>query len=67
MRSDSTDPSVYTYQGRMVSDHWARLAVTYGGANEEFRAKGIETDDATAVDLHALDMLHIERRIARFP
>jgi cyclopropane fatty-acyl-phospholipid synthase-like methyltransferase len=43
----------------MVAAHWARLPVSYEGAFESLRSKGIEPDDVTAEDLHWVDMLHM--------
>ncbi len=55
----STSDSGYTPQGQMVAEHWTRLAVTFEGAVESLRSKGIDPDKATAEDLHALDMMHM--------
>lgn len=61
--SDNSNPAGrgagYTHQGQLVAANWARLAVTYEGAIESLRSKGIEPDKATVEDLHALDMLHM--------
>ena len=56
--------SGYTSQGQMVAEHWERSAVTYEGAIESLRLRGIEPDKATSEDLHALDMLHMGGRAA---
>jgi 2-polyprenyl-3-methyl-5-hydroxy-6-metoxy-1,4-benzoquinol methylase len=49
----------YTDQGRLVADHWSRLAVNYEGALRSLEERGIATDKVTVEDLHALDMLHM--------
>ena len=46
-----------TPQGELVAAHWARLSLTVDGAIEALRAKGIGIEQATADDLHRLDML----------
>ncbi len=48
-----------TCQGEQVAAHWARLSVTLDGALEALRMRGINSEEATAEDLHALDMLHM--------
>ena len=54
-----TSNSGYTQQGQLIAEHWTRLAVTYEGAVESLRSKGIDPDQATVEDLHALDMMHM--------
>ena len=49
--------SAFTDQGRKVASHWSRLAVTYEGALQSLKEKGIEAVDVA--DLHALDMIHM--------
>ena len=49
----------YTDQGRRVSDHWLKLAVTYELALQQFENSGIADDEVTVEDLHGLDMLHM--------
>ena len=49
----------YTERGRMVAVHWARPSVSYEGAFESLRTKGIEPVDITAEDLHGIDMLQM--------
>ena len=48
-----------TRQGQMVAAHWARLSLTVDGALQAVRSQGIAPAQATADDLHALDMLHM--------
>ncbi len=48
-----------TPQGPQVSAHWARLSLTVDGALQELRSRGIAPEQATADDLHTLDMLHM--------
>lgn len=48
-----------TSQGQQVAAHWARLALTLDGAIQELRSKGIAPEQATADDLHAIDMTHM--------
>jgi ubiquinone/menaquinone biosynthesis C-methylase UbiE len=48
-----------TPQGQKVAAHWATLSLTLEGALQTLRAKGIDPKDATADDLHAVDMLHM--------
>jgi len=48
-----------TRQGQMVAAHWARLSLTVDGALQALRSQGIAPEQATADDLHALDMLHM--------
>jgi ubiquinone/menaquinone biosynthesis C-methylase UbiE len=43
----------------MVAAHWARLSLTLDGAMQALRSQGIAPGQATADDLHALDMLHM--------
>ena len=61
--SESTNParssSGYTAQGQLIAEHWTKLAVTYQGAVESLRSKGIDPGKATVEDLHALDMMHM--------
>jgi MPBQ/MSBQ methyltransferase len=61
--SNDTTPSPattgFTPQGRMVAAHWARVSLTVDGAIETLRSRGIEPEEATAEDLHALDMNHM--------
>lgn len=54
-----TSNSGYTEQGQLIAEHWTRSAVTYQGAVESLRSKGIDPNQATAEDLHSLDMLHM--------
>ena len=48
-----------TAQGQMVAAHWARLSLTVDGTLQALRSQGIAPEQATADDLHALDMLHM--------
>jgi sarcosine/dimethylglycine N-methyltransferase len=48
-----------TPQGEKVAAHWARLSLTMDGALQALRSQGIAPGQATAEDLHALDMLHM--------
>ena len=48
-----------TPQGELVAAHWARLSLTVDGAMQALRSKGIALEQATADDLHGLDMLHM--------
>jgi len=48
-----------TSQGQKVAAHWARLSLTVDGATQSLRARGIALEQATAEDLHALDMIHM--------
>ena len=61
--SENDDPpssdSGSTPQGQMVAEHWTRLGVTFEGAVESLRSKGIDPDKAAAENLHALDMMHM--------
>jgi ubiquinone/menaquinone biosynthesis C-methylase UbiE len=51
--------AVYTQQGRMVTDHWARKAVTYEGALQRLQSEGIDPESVTVEDLYPLDMIHM--------
>jgi ubiquinone/menaquinone biosynthesis C-methylase UbiE len=61
--TDDANPAVslagFTLQGQQVAAHWARLSLTVDGALHALRSKGIAPEQATADDLHALDMLHM--------
>ena len=61
--TDDATPAVSiagaTRQGQMVAAHWARLSLTVDGALQALRSQGIAPEQATADDLHALDMLHM--------
>ena len=46
-----------TPQGELVAAHWARLSLTVEGAKQALRSRGIAIEQATADDLHGLDML----------
>jgi hypothetical protein len=48
-----------TPQGELVAAHWARLSLTVDGAMLALRSRGIAIEQATADDLHRLDMLHM--------
>ena len=48
-----------TPQGELVAMHWARLSLTIDGAMQALQAKGIAPGQATASDLHGMDMLHM--------
>ena len=48
-----------TPQGEQVAAHWARLSLTVDGAMQALRSRGIAIEQATADDLHGLDMLHM--------
>jgi 2-polyprenyl-3-methyl-5-hydroxy-6-metoxy-1,4-benzoquinol methylase len=48
-----------TSQGQKVAAHWARLSLTVDGATQSLRSRGIALEQATAEDLHALDMIHM--------
>ena len=60
---DDANPSVSmagsTPQGQRVAAHWARLSLTVDGAMQTLRSQGIAPEQATAEDLHALDMIHM--------
>jgi ubiquinone/menaquinone biosynthesis C-methylase UbiE len=43
----------------MVAAHWARLSLTVDGARQTLQAQGIAPEQATADDLHAMDMNHM--------
>ncbi len=49
----------FTAQSQLIAEHWAKLAVTFEGAVEVLRSKGINPGDATVEDLHSLDMMHM--------
>ncbi len=49
----------YTPQGRTVTEHWARSALTYEGAIQYIQSEGIDLDRVAVEDLHSLDMLHM--------
>jgi len=55
----ASPPAGMTRQGQQVAAHWARLSLTLGGALETLRSRGIEPEQATAEDVHAVDMLHM--------
>ena len=59
MTHEQARQSFVTDQGRKVSDHWARLAVTFDGAVKSLEAKGISAKSARAEDLHSMDMIHM--------
>jgi SAM-dependent methyltransferase len=48
-----------TPQGELVAAHWASLSLTVDGAMQALRSRGIAIEQATAGDLHGLDMLHM--------
>lgn len=48
-----------TPQGQAVAAHWARLSLTVDGAVQALKSKGVTPDQATADDLHGMDMLHM--------
>jgi sarcosine/dimethylglycine N-methyltransferase len=48
-----------TPQGESVAAHWARLSLTVDGAMQALQSKGIAPGQATASDLHGMDMLHM--------
>ena len=48
-----------TQQGQQVAAHWAKLSVTYDGAVKALKEKGVNPEQATADDLHAVDMIHM--------
>jgi 2-polyprenyl-3-methyl-5-hydroxy-6-metoxy-1,4-benzoquinol methylase len=48
-----------TPQGELVAAHWARLSLTLEGARQALQAQGIAPGQATASDLHGMDMLHM--------
>ena len=48
-----------TPQGELVAAHWARLSLTVDGALQALRSRGVAVEQATADDLHGLDMLHM--------
>jgi ubiquinone/menaquinone biosynthesis C-methylase UbiE len=52
-------PAGITRQGEQVAAHWARLSLTLNGALETLRSRGIQPEQATAEDVHAVDMLHM--------
>jgi hypothetical protein len=43
----------------MVTEHWARKAMTYEGAIQRLQSEGIDPDSVTVDNLHALDMIHL--------
>jgi ubiquinone/menaquinone biosynthesis C-methylase UbiE len=43
----------------MVAAHWARLSLTVDGAMQALRAAGVAPEQATAADLHRMDMNHM--------
>jgi hypothetical protein len=61
--TDNANPAVSmaasTLQGQMVAAHWARLPLTFDGAMQVLQAQGIAPGQATADDLHAIDMNHM--------
>jgi ubiquinone/menaquinone biosynthesis C-methylase UbiE len=61
--TDDANPAVSTAgttpQGQMVAAHWARLSLTVDGAMQTLQAQGIAPEQATADDLHAMDMNHM--------
>jgi ubiquinone/menaquinone biosynthesis C-methylase UbiE len=61
--ADDANPSVTiagsTAQGQKVAAHWARLSLTVDRAIQSLRSRGIAPEQATAEDLHALDMMHM--------
>ena len=61
--SDQIDQQTFdsgcTQQGQLIAEHWTKLAVTYEGAVESLRSKGIDPNQATVEDLHSLDMMHM--------
>ena len=61
--TDGATPGVsiagVTRQGQMVAAHWGRLSLTVDGALQALRSQGIAPEQATADDLHALDMNHM--------
>jgi ubiquinone/menaquinone biosynthesis C-methylase UbiE len=61
--TEDANPSVSiagsTPQGQAVAAHWARLSLTVDGAMQALRSQGIAPEQATADDLHALDMTHM--------
>ena len=57
--SNSDQKTEYTDQGRRVSDHWSKLAVTFEGALQTLAKQGITADAVKVEDLHGLDMLHM--------
>ena len=62
MSNDAHDRSPIdgsTPQGESVAAHWARLSLTVDGAMQALRSKGIVPQQATAEDLHGMDMLHM--------
>jgi SAM-dependent methyltransferase len=48
-----------TPQGELVAVHWAGLSLTIDGAMQALLSKGIAPGQATANDLHGMDMLHM--------
>lgn len=62
MTDDANSPASIagsTLQGQQVAAHWARLALTLDGAIQTLRSQGIAPEQATADDLHAIDMTHM--------
>lgn len=61
--ADGANPSVTlagsTAQGQKVAAHWSRLSLTVDGAIQSLRSRGIAPEQATAEDLHAVDMIHM--------
>lgn len=58
-REDRVPVEGSTPQGERVAAHWARLSLTVEGAIQMLRSRGIGLEQATADDLHGLDMLHM--------
>ena len=58
-QSAPNDKAVYTQQGRLVTDHWARMGITYEGALQRLQADGIDLRSVAAADLHSMDMNHM--------
>lgn len=48
-----------TAQGQKVAAHWSRLSLTVDRAIQSLRSRGIAPEQATAEDLHAVDMIHM--------
>lgn len=57
--STASRKAEYTEQGRRVTDHWSKLAVTFDGALKTLEEQGITADAVKASDLHSLDMIHM--------
>lgn len=58
-QSPPNGEAIYTQQGRMVTDHWARMGITYEVAIQRLQAAGIDLENVAVEDLHSMDMNHM--------